>query len=111
MESEIFESSIRSFGDLAGVFEYDGEDGYFFLFDLTKDKGKQCSGVISVNSADDDLGTSDIAIKWSRSEEIVGLYIGGRLWAAFDQNGRKFGSNNRMQVALDISDIGIAQFN
>jgi len=111
MESEIFESSVRSHGDLAGVFEYDGEDSYFFLFDLTKDKGKQCSGVISVNSADADLETSDIAIKWSRSEDIVGLYIGGRLWAAFDQNGRKFGSNNCMQEALGLSSIGIEQFN
>ncbi len=111
MENEIFESSVRSFGDLAGVFEYDGEDSCFFLFDLTKDKGKQCSGVIGVKSANADLGTSDISIKWSRSEEIVGLYIGGRLWAAFDQNGTKFGSNNCTQEALGISDIGLEQFN
>ena len=100
MESEVFESSVRSRGDLAGVFEYDGEEGYFFLFDLTKDKGKQGSGVISLNSATADFKVSDVSIKWNQSEDIVGLYIGGRLWAAFDQNGRKFGSNNCMQEAL-----------
>ncbi len=111
MENEIFESSVRSYGDLAGVFEFDGAEGYFFLFDLTKDKGKQCSGVISVNSADANFGTSDIAIKWNRSEDTVGLYIRGRLWAAFDQNGRKFGSNNYMQEALGLSSVGIEQFN
>ncbi len=90
MESEIFESSVRSHGDLAGVFEYDGEEGYFFLFDLTKEKGKQCSGAISLNSASADLRVADISIKWNRSEKVVGLYVGGDLWAAFDQQGRKF---------------------
>jgi len=46
MDNDRFESSVRSYGDLAGVFEYDGKEGYFFLFDLTKVTGKQGSGAI-----------------------------------------------------------------
>jgi hypothetical protein len=94
MDNDIFESSVRSYGDLAGVFEYDGEEGYFFLFDLTKETGKQGSGVICVNSKNADFRESDVAIKWNASEEIVGLYIRGNLCAAFDQQGRKFGGNS-----------------
>ncbi len=90
---------------------YDGEEGYFFLFDLTKEKGKQCSGAISLNSASADLRVADISIKWNRSEEVVGLYVGGDLWAAFDQQGRKFTGNYSTREARDISDIVIEQFN
>ena len=110
MESEVFESSVRSRGDLAGVFEYDGEEGYFFLFDLTKDKGKQGSGVISLNSATPDFKVSDVSIKWNQSEEIVGLYIRGSLWAAFDEQGRKFGGDYGTQKTLGIPAKVIEQF-
>lgn len=30
--AEMFQSAVRSSGDLAGVFEYDGETGYFYLY-------------------------------------------------------------------------------
>ncbi|WP_286203065.1 hypothetical protein [Rhizobium lusitanum] len=28
---QLFESAVRSSGDLAGVFEFDGDVGYFYL--------------------------------------------------------------------------------
>ena len=31
MPNDIFDSCLRSAGDLAGVFEHDGETGYFYL--------------------------------------------------------------------------------
>lgn len=111
MEKDIFESSVRSLGDLAGVFECDGDDGYFFLFDLKKASGTQGSGVIRVNSASADFGASDVSIKWSKSEDVVGLYIRGILWAAFDQQGRKFGGDYGTQIAPGIPHRVVDQFN
>ncbi|MES1180065.1 MAG: hypothetical protein ABUL43_02600 [Hyphomicrobium sp.] len=110
MENEIFESSVRSIGDLAGVFEYDGDNAYFFLFDLTKGKGRQASAVICVNSEKTDYCAADISIKWNRTEEIVGLYVHGTLAAAFDHQGRRFGGDYGAQKAPTIPDQVIAQF-
>jgi hypothetical protein len=108
--NDIFESSVRSHGDLAGVFECDGEEGYFFLFDLTKGTGEQGAGVICVHPENADLKEADVAIKWSKSEEIVGLYIRGGLCAAFDQKGRKFGGNYGTREAPSIPARVVEQF-
>jgi hypothetical protein len=93
MDDEIFESSTRSSGDVAGVFEYDGETGYFYLYDLSREKGKQVAGSIHVISDEPDFTESDISIVWNNSQDGVGLYIHDRLWAAFDLKGRKYGGN------------------
>ena len=37
MDTDIFDSSIRRAGNLAGVFEYDGENAYFYLYDETRE--------------------------------------------------------------------------
>lgn len=94
MTNDIFESAVRTAGDLAGIFDYDGEaGGYFYLFDLRQERGKQARAVICVNSSDADFPSSDISVRWNASQEIVGLYIGRKLWAAFDQHGRKYGGS------------------
>jgi hypothetical protein len=39
--NEMFESASRANGDLAGVFEYDGETGYFYLYETKETRGKK----------------------------------------------------------------------
>jgi hypothetical protein len=89
MDDEIFESSTRDAGDIAGVFEYDGEAGYFYLYDFSKDKGKQIVGSMHVVSGTADFSAPDISISWNNSQNSVGLYMCDRLWAAFDLKGGK----------------------
>lgn len=91
MENAIFESSIRTTGDLAAVFECDDEGGYFYLFDLTKEKGRQARAVIMVSTQGVDLRAPDVSVRWNASGEIAGLCIDGDLWAAFDQQGGRYG--------------------
>jgi hypothetical protein len=92
MENDIFECSVRTAGDLAVVFECDGEGGYFYLFDLTKAKGQEARAVIAVSERGEALDTSDVAVRWNASEEIGWLSIDGKPWAAFDQYGRRCSS-------------------
>jgi hypothetical protein len=54
---------------------------------------KQITGSIYVNSENPDFQGANISIKWNISQEIVGLYIYDRLWAAFDLQGQKYGGN------------------
>jgi hypothetical protein len=110
MENGIFESSIRTSGDLAAIFECDEEGGYFYLFDLTKEKGRQARAVIVVSEHGVDLQGSDVSVRWNTSEEIAGLCIHGDLWAAFDQHGRRYGGSYGAQNAPSIPPEVIRRF-
>jgi hypothetical protein len=81
---EMFDSQLRSDGALAGVFEFDGRTGYFYLYKIEKPQGKRVLGAIRVLSGIPNFGQEDIAICWDDSESKVGLRIRGELWAAFD---------------------------
>jgi hypothetical protein len=61
MQKEIFVSSVRSTGDLAGVFEYDGETGYFYLYRAKGASGKKIMhyGDSAFNWYDACAGASD----------------------------------------------------
>lgn len=94
MPDEIFESAIRTAGDLAGVFEYDGDVGFFYLFDILNGAGKKVTGAIRVFSGGIDFGQEDVCVCWDRTESHVGLLIRGKLYAAFSADtGKKFGEN------------------
>ncbi len=110
MEEGIFESSVRPSGDLAAIFECDDEGGYFYLFDLTKDKGQQARAVILVSEDDVELQDSDVSVRWNASEEIAGLCIRGDLWAAFDQQGGRYGGSYGAQKAPDIPPEVVRRF-
>jgi hypothetical protein len=84
MSDEIFESCVRSGGDLAGVFEHDGETGYFYLYNVGGDTGEKIVDAIRVVSGEVDFRGSDISVRWDEGEERVGLFIRGVLWAVFD---------------------------
>ncbi len=103
METGIFESSTRTSGDLAAIFECDEDGGYFYLFDLTKAKGQQARAVIAVSERGVAFEGSDVTVGWNASEDIAGLCIRGDLWAAFDQHGHCYGGSYGMQASPGIS--------
>lgn len=94
MFEEIFESSVRSAKDFAGVFECDGESSYFYLYDLRKDEGGKVIGAIRVTTSFPGVEQDDIVVCWSRCEEFVGLFVKGTLCAVFDaRNRQNFGGH------------------
>jgi hypothetical protein len=82
--SEMFEIAVRANRDLAGVFEYDGETGYFYLYEMKGDEGQKVISAIHLITGIPDFREEDISILWDSLERMVGLFIKGRLWAAFD---------------------------
>jgi len=84
MSTEIFDSSIRSVGDMAGVFEYDGQAGYFYLYDVHGDVERKIIDTIRIVVGPVKFVETDIRIAWNANEDQVGLYIGEVLWALFD---------------------------
>lgn len=88
MQSEMFESSVRSAGDLAGVFEHDGEAGYFYLVALEAGCGQRVVDAIGVVGPTPDFLQADVSVRWSDGEPKVGLFIRGKLWAVFDLSDR-----------------------
>jgi hypothetical protein len=84
----MFDSSIRSAGDLAGVFEFDGATCYFYLYETGAGSGHKVVDSIHVLSGRPDFGETEIAVRWDLSERTVGLFIRGVLWAAFDCDSR-----------------------
>ncbi|MFS8067430.1 MAG: DUF2251 domain-containing protein [Byssovorax sp.] len=91
---EMFDSSIRSKRDLAGVFEYDGETGYFYLYECGGDAGQKVAGAILILSGAADFAQTDLVVRWEAGETMVGLLICGQLCAVFDAaRGIKCGGN------------------
>lgn len=100
---EIFESALRSAGDLAGVFEFDGDVAYFYLYDTTRPEEQKILGAIRVFTGKADFKEDDLGICWDRSETKVGLRIRRRLWAAFDATTRAgYGGNYRAGATAQI---------
>ncbi|WP_153820427.1 DUF2251 domain-containing protein [Polyangium spumosum] len=95
---EIFESCVRSAGDLAGVFEYNGETGYFYLYATGAAGEARVLDAIHVVSGEVSFTASDIAIEWEQGETRVGLFIRGQLRASFDAtNMTKLGETPRKE--------------
>src|SRR5690242_10453398 len=93
MSDGLFESCARPERDFAGVFEYDGETGYFYLCDLTRKEGQTIMGAIHITSAEPDFVQSDVKVIWNRSHTHVGVMLRGRLWAVFSVAGERFGGD------------------
>ena len=83
-EHEIFKSSARSSGDLSGVFEFDGETGYFYLYDQTHKSDQMIIDQIRILNGKPDFGEDEVLIRWDNAERTVGLLIRGEVWAVFD---------------------------
>ncbi|HZC95933.1 MAG TPA: DUF2251 domain-containing protein [Bradyrhizobium sp.] len=94
MENEIFADLVRSSGDLAGVFEYDGEAGYFYLYRTKGTDGAKIIDALHVVSGQIDFTRNDVSIQWDDSETKVALSIKKAVWAVFDCiSGQKFAGN------------------
>lgn len=109
-ENEMFNSAVRLSGDLAGVFEYDGETGYFYLYKIKRNQGQKVISAIKVLVGTPDFSEGDIAICWNTTESKVGLFIRKQLWAVFDsETGAKYGGNYRIngraEVPSEIADV------
>jgi len=89
---EIFDSAVRTAGDLAGVFEFDGETSYFYLYQPEAEEGKRVVDTIKVGVGDAFYSQADIKVFWSSDESLVCLQITGKLAAVFDCiDGKKYG--------------------
>ena len=92
--NEMFDSAFRSASDKAGVFEHDGETGYFYLCETKRGKYRKIVAHIWVLNGTSDFTVKDISIRWDSTESQVGLFIHGQLWAAFDTStGEKYGGD------------------
>lgn len=102
---EIFESCVRTAEDLAGVFEFDGETAYFYLYETSADQGQKILGAIHIFSGTPDFTAEDVSIRWDPTENKVGLFLRGLLWAVFDRKGRgKHGGNYKVGSAPVLSE-------
>ena len=81
---EIFDSAVHPSGDLTGVFEHDGSAGYFYLYETRAEETHKVIADMRVVAGPADFSQSDVAIRWSRDGSVVGLFIRGVLWAAFE---------------------------
>lgn len=105
---EMFDSQLRSIGDFAGVFEFDGDVAYFYLYDTTKAEKEKVLGAIHVLTGTPDFEEKDVAIGWDESEGKVGLLIRGTLWAAFDATtkaayGGNYHAGSRAEIPAEIA--------
>ena len=96
MQKEIFAGLVRSKGDLAGVFEYDGETGYFYLCRTKGASGTKIVDALRIVSGPVDFARDDVSIQWDDSETKVALFVNKAMWAVFDCTlGQKFGGDYR----------------
>jgi len=91
----IYSQAVRRSGDLAGVFEYDGETGYFYLYAV----GVRVLDALPIHSGEPDFAGDDITIRWDAAEQQVGLFIRGRLWAVLDPRTRSAHGGNYQRGA------------
>jgi hypothetical protein len=99
----MLDSAVRSAGDLAGVFEYDGETSYFYLYEAGGAQGHKVSGAIRVLVGDPGFDETDVSVRWDASETNVGLFICGELYAAFDGDSRAgYGGEYRSDTPMQI---------
>ena len=93
-EQEIFESTVRSDGDIGACFEHDGETGYFYLYNDPQGPNHKITDAIRVLNKPADFQQKDVQLGWDAGERYVGLFIRNQLWAAFDtRTGAKYGGD------------------
>lgn len=93
MAKELFASAVRSQEDLGGVFEYESDTAYFYLYDMRK-ISQPIVDAIHIFSGTTDLIDSDVIVQWDNGEQKVGLFLRGVEWAVFNvASKRKYGGN------------------
>ena len=103
MAEEIFDSAVRSAGDRAGVFEYDGETGYFYLYECDAAMGRKVVDSLQVLTSEPDFTQEEVEVRWDLEEKKVGLFIREVLWAVFNvHHGTKCGGRYASKLAPTI---------
>jgi len=103
MEStEIFESSVRSTEDIAGVFEYADNSGFFYLYFLRNKDDEKIQGAIPIAFGEVCFSEADIEILWNVEENLVALLIFGQLCAVFDVDRKVSYGGNVKNNSFDI---------
>jgi hypothetical protein len=107
---DLLENAVRARGDLAGVFEYDdtgdprSSTAYFYLYRIDRREGERIVDAIHISSGALAINAADIAVRWDRDERRVGLFILGKLQAAFDAaTGKKYCGESLEDCPSDIS--------
>ncbi|HWE73849.1 MAG TPA: DUF2251 domain-containing protein [Stellaceae bacterium] len=103
MPQELFASLVRSTGDIAGVFEYDGATGYFYVYRVAGDEDAKVLDALPIVSGEAPFTQADISIRWDNLETKVALFIRNVMWALFDcSSGQKFGGRYETNGSPDI---------
>jgi hypothetical protein len=103
MAKELFESAVREKGDFSGVFEYDGDTAYFYLYDMRREDQPKIVDAVHILSGATNLEESDVIVQWDKGEQRVGLFLRGVQWAVFNvASSRKYGGNYNTQERAKI---------
>jgi len=81
---DLLESSTRTSGDYSGVFEYDGETSFFYLYGQNEEAEHKIVDSIHIFSGEADSIISDVCVQWQEPDERVGLFLNGVLWAVYN---------------------------
>ena len=77
-------AETRTDGDYAGVFEYDGQSGYFYLVEMEGELTKKVTGALRIMTGPACFTEGQCKIKWDAEQRRVALFIMGTIWALFD---------------------------
>jgi hypothetical protein len=110
MTQDIFESCADPSGKRGGVYENTPDSGGWFY--LCDNVGSEFSilGSVGMNSPAAQIHPTDVEVRWSPDGQIVGLFIQGKLWAAFDDANNKYGGCYHPQGRPDIPSHIVGRF-
>ena len=96
MSENVFEGSVSRNGNFAAAFESDADTAYFYVYRIVNSSEYKVIGEIRMGSRNLGIKSSEIAVHWDATDEKVGLFINGTLWAVFEiSSGKKYGGNYR----------------
>jgi hypothetical protein len=88
MQMEMFVDCVSEEGEWVGVFEYDGETGYFYIYNLAFDVGSRVVESMLILTGAPDFAEAEVAVRWARDGTSVGLFIRDVLWGLFNVSTR-----------------------
>lgn len=90
MREREFIERIRFAGDLAGVFEYDEETAYFYLYEV----GGRVLDALQICTNCPSILDQDVDVRWDKLGHKVALFVNGAFCAMFVVSTReKFGGD------------------
>ncbi len=93
---EIFLENVRSHEDIAGVYEFDGTSGYFYLHKLEPSKV-----IAALEIHRSEPTAEDLALKWDVPERLISLWEKGERKAVYDcETGAIFGGRQPITEAM-----------